>query len=96
MLGYIWISPLHSGPTYIGVGVLCVGSSNPVYPCLLSYGLEGYLVDAVDVRVGVEAPHFAFLCALFASRLRGAVRSVSAGHTVSSLILGEARCGCVR
>jgi len=44
---------------------LCAGSSNPVHLCLLSYGLEGYLVDAVDVRVGVEAPHFALLCCLF-------------------------------
>jgi len=36
-------------------GTMCVGSPTQTFSLLLSYGLEGYLMEAVDVRMDVEA-----------------------------------------
>merc|ERR1712098_244039 len=62
--------------------------SNPDISLLLSYGLEGYLMEAVDVRVDVEAL-IRRCCRTFRTICLETL--VSAGVVVSSLIFGESR-----
>lgn len=71
-------------------GMLSVGSAN-LASLLLSYGLEGYFMGAVDVRVDVEALICRCCSAFSGCFLRDL--AFQPPVTVSSLILGEVESG---